>query len=288
MSLEPRDHQLISLGHYSMFTCDSHNVNTRIIIRVLRIILVVLPEHPSDTYVFTVKMEILLEPTSNKLMVQVKMEMETPRSSGVYFITTCSYSTDTSKELMKAQVYVSKLSCRYFEPLTILLFADEALEIPSSYRDEVGHHRVMGVLLWLLYAVNNKQLDVLVLRQQGSHERTRMVCLALWLIKLLIKHVFTKVDNLRPGTSGHNLIVKVVGAKLVLQKSKPNDRQMRIAECLVGDETGSILFTVRNNQVLPLSVALVRIIYTACGIREMKFLLLALSDVGYQMHLDLG
>ncbi|GJV16236.1 hypothetical protein Tco_1361559 [Tanacetum coccineum] len=108
-----------------MFTCHSHNVNTRIIIKVLPIILVVLPEHPSDTYVFTMKMEILLEPTSNKLMtfrlreqasrssqdleVQVKMEMEIPRSSGVNFITACSYSTDTSKDLMKAQVYVSKL-----------------------------------------------------------------------------------------------------------------------------------------------------------------------------------
>nr|GEV06084.1 retrovirus-related Pol polyprotein from transposon TNT 1-94 [Tanacetum cinerariifolium] len=41
--------------------------------------------------------------------VQVKMEMEIPRSSGVYFITACSYSTDTSKELMKVQVYASKL-----------------------------------------------------------------------------------------------------------------------------------------------------------------------------------
>ncbi|GJT60795.1 hypothetical protein Tco_1004328 [Tanacetum coccineum] len=50
-------------------TCSSHNVKTRIIIRVLRIILVVLPEHPSYTYVFTMKMEILLEPTSSKLMV---------------------------------------------------------------------------------------------------------------------------------------------------------------------------------------------------------------------------
>nr|GFA46662.1 RNA-directed DNA polymerase, eukaryota [Tanacetum cinerariifolium] len=38
--------------------------------RVLRIILVILPEHPSDTYVFTMKMEILLESTSNKLMVE--------------------------------------------------------------------------------------------------------------------------------------------------------------------------------------------------------------------------
>ncbi|GJT96695.1 hypothetical protein Tco_1092213 [Tanacetum coccineum] len=50
-------------------TCFSHNVKTRVIIRVLRIILVVLLEHPSDIYVFTMKMEILLEPTSNKLMV---------------------------------------------------------------------------------------------------------------------------------------------------------------------------------------------------------------------------
>ncbi|GKD43119.1 retrovirus-related pol polyprotein from transposon TNT 1-94 [Tanacetum coccineum] len=37
--------------------------------RVLRIILEILPEHPSDTQVFTMKMEILLEPTSNKLLV---------------------------------------------------------------------------------------------------------------------------------------------------------------------------------------------------------------------------
>nr|GEU82562.1 hypothetical protein [Tanacetum cinerariifolium] len=37
--------------------------------RVQRIILVILPKHPSDAYVFTMKMEILLESTSNKLMV---------------------------------------------------------------------------------------------------------------------------------------------------------------------------------------------------------------------------
>ncbi|GJT70139.1 hypothetical protein Tco_1029425 [Tanacetum coccineum] len=55
----------------------------RKILRVLRIILVVLPEHLSDTKVLAMKMEILLEPTSNKLLDQEKMEMETPRSSGV-------------------------------------------------------------------------------------------------------------------------------------------------------------------------------------------------------------
>ncbi|GJZ26695.1 hypothetical protein Tco_0570948 [Tanacetum coccineum] len=99
-------------------TCSSHNVKTKVIIRVLRIILVVLPEHPSDTYVFTMKMEILLEPTSNKLMVgrssqdlkvQVKMEMEIPHTSGVYFMTACSYSTNTSNDIRKVQAYVSKL-----------------------------------------------------------------------------------------------------------------------------------------------------------------------------------
>ncbi|GJU58101.1 hypothetical protein Tco_1235867 [Tanacetum coccineum] len=41
--------------------------------------------------------------------VKVKIEMEIPRYSGVNFITTCSYSFDKSKDIMKAQVYVSKL-----------------------------------------------------------------------------------------------------------------------------------------------------------------------------------
>ncbi|GKV14506.1 hypothetical protein SLEP1_g25370 [Rubroshorea leprosula] len=64
--------------------------------------------------------------------------------------------------------------------------------------------------------------------------------------------VFTKVDQLRPGTSGHTLTVKVVSTKMVLQKGRavgPHVRQMRIAECLIGDETGMIIFTARNEQV---------------------------------------
>ncbi|XP_043704885.1 uncharacterized protein At4g28440-like [Telopea speciosissima] len=66
------------------------------------------------------------------------------------------------------------------------------------------------------------------------------------------KPVFTKIDQLRPGTSGHTLTVKVVSSKMVLQKGRPDGpqvRQMRIAECLVGDETGIIVFTARNDQV---------------------------------------
>nr|GFA24873.1 opie2 pol protein [Tanacetum cinerariifolium] len=48
----------------------SHSVKSRNNSRVLRIILVIMPEHQSDIFViFTVTMEILLEPTSNKLLV---------------------------------------------------------------------------------------------------------------------------------------------------------------------------------------------------------------------------
>ncbi|GKA25072.1 hypothetical protein Tco_0711105 [Tanacetum coccineum] len=75
-----------------MYLFFTHCENKEYILRVLRIILVILPEHPSDTYVFTMKMEILLEPTSNKLMDYIMMEMQIPRSSIVKFIATCSYS----------------------------------------------------------------------------------------------------------------------------------------------------------------------------------------------------
>ncbi|KAH7858207.1 hypothetical protein Vadar_021303 [Vaccinium darrowii] len=73
------------------------------------------------------------------------------------------------------------------------------------------------------------------------------------------KPVFVKVDHLKPGTSGHTLTVKVLSANAVPQQKKGRSNsqllgkggggQARIAECLVGDETGTILFTARNEQV---------------------------------------
>ncbi|CAI9087404.1 OLC1v1021461C1 [Oldenlandia corymbosa var. corymbosa] len=77
----------------------------------------------------------------------------------------------------------------------------------------------------------------------------------------LRKPVFVKVDDLKPGTSGHTLTVKVLEANTVLNKKPRNpassfrgpslqqQQPSRIAECLVGDETGTILFTARNDQV---------------------------------------
>ena len=65
------------------------------------------------------------------------------------------------------------------------------------------------------------------------------------------KSVFTKVDQLKSGTGGHTLTVKVVSSKTVLQNGRSVSqhlRHTRIAECLVGDETGAIIFTARNDQ----------------------------------------
>ena len=73
------------------------------------------------------------------------------------------------------------------------------------------------------------------------------------------KPVFIKVDQLKPGTNGHTLTVKVVssepvktnvanrGGRSSMLLARPS-RPTRIAECLVGDETGTILFTARNEQ----------------------------------------
>ncbi|KAL2488731.1 Uncharacterized protein Fot_42023 [Forsythia ovata] len=69
------------------------------------------------------------------------------------------------------------------------------------------------------------------------------------------KLMFIKVDQLRPGINGHNLVVKAVSSKIVLQKGRPYGPQvcqMRIVECLVEDETMTILFTARNEQGIPL------------------------------------
>lgn len=63
---------------------------------------------------------------------------------------------------------------------------------------------------------------------------------------------FIKIEELRPGTSGHTITVKVVSSKMVLQRARPDfsqQRHFRIAECLVGDDTGVIVFTARNDQV---------------------------------------
>nr|GEX33681.1 uncharacterized mitochondrial protein AtMg00810-like [Tanacetum cinerariifolium] len=69
-SLEPiRDPIINLIRTQSMYNTCYSSYNNIWYQRVLRIILEILPEHQSDTKVFTVKMEILLEPMSNKLLL---------------------------------------------------------------------------------------------------------------------------------------------------------------------------------------------------------------------------
>nr|GEU32813.1 hypothetical protein [Tanacetum cinerariifolium] len=72
----------ISLGYFPLQTLVEHHQVHKVLTRVLHIILEIFPEHPSETYVFTVKMEILLEPTSNKLLALgvYDLRVATPRA----------------------------------------------------------------------------------------------------------------------------------------------------------------------------------------------------------------
>lgn len=51
---------------------------------------------------------------------------------------------------------------------------------------------------------------------------------------------------MRPGTHGHNLIVKVVSTNVVLEKTRIDGSKIRIAEAVLGDETGCVTLTARN------------------------------------------
>ncbi|KAJ4780831.1 hypothetical protein LUZ62_019177 [Rhynchospora pubera] len=63
------------------------------------------------------------------------------------------------------------------------------------------------------------------------------------------KPVFTKVELLKPESFGHTLTAKVLSSNPVPHKGSVGARATKIAECLIGDETGCILFTARNEQV---------------------------------------
>ncbi|AQL02807.1 Uncharacterized protein Zm00014a_001230 [Zea mays] len=67
--------------------------------------------------------------------------------------------------------------------------------------------------------------------------------------KTLRKPVFTTVDQLRPQTHGHTLTARVISARTVLDKPSTHIGRTRVAECLVGDSTGTVLVTARNEQV---------------------------------------
>eukprot|EP01103_Thecamoeba_quadrilineata_P002242 TRINITY_DN12232_c0_g1_i1.p2 TRINITY_DN12232_c0_g1~~TRINITY_DN12232_c0_g1_i1.p2 ORF type:complete len:143 (+),score=24.49 TRINITY_DN12232_c0_g1_i1:24-431(+) len=61
--------------------------------------------------------------------------------------------------------------------------------------------------------------------------------------------VFTNVDQLKPTTRGHNLVLKVQNSKVVVEKTRADGTKVSVAEAVVGDQTGIITLTARNEQI---------------------------------------
>jgi replication factor A1 len=104
----------------------------------------------------------------------------------------------------------------------------------------------------------------------------------------LRKPVFTTVDKLRPQTHGHTLVARVVSARTILDKPSPHMGRARLAECLVGDQTGTVLFTARRDQGLLLNSFILPLLLCECdsidpsrsvhGRRSNKFIRLLLEN----------
>ncbi|GLE01860.1 hypothetical protein PINS_up010698 [Pythium insidiosum] len=72
--------------------------------------------------------------------------------------------------------------------------------------------------------------------------------------KKLRKATYVKVKDLTPGTQGHNLVARVVSVKLLDEKKRFDGTSTRLAEVVLGDETGVVTFTARNEQIEALPV----------------------------------
>lgn len=62
------------------------------------------------------------------------------------------------------------------------------------------------------------------------------------------KPTFSKVADLQPGTKGLNLILKVVSITPAVERVG-HDNTLKIVEATVGDETGCVILSARNEQV---------------------------------------
>jgi replication factor A1 len=60
---------------------------------------------------------------------------------------------------------------------------------------------------------------------------------------------YIQVSSLEPQKVGFNLRVKVHDIKLIRNRTNLDGTKLRIAEALVGDETGCILLSLRNDQI---------------------------------------
>ena len=55
-----------------------------------------------------------------------------------------------------------------------------------------------------------------------------------------------KVENVTPGTHGHNLVLRIVSVTPLEAKKRQDGNAPRMVEAVVGDETGIVTLTARN------------------------------------------
>lgn len=60
---------------------------------------------------------------------------------------------------------------------------------------------------------------------------------------------FIQVESLEPQSVGFNLKVKVADIKLIRNRTNLDGTKLRIAEALVGDSTGCVYLSLRNDQI---------------------------------------
>ena len=65
----------------------------------------------------------------------------------------------------------------------------------------------------------------------------------------LAKPVFVKVEALSPASVGFNVIAKVGKIKRIMNRLNLDGSRLRISEAEIGDETGFILLSLRNDQI---------------------------------------
>ncbi|KDO26967.1 hypothetical protein SPRG_07680 [Saprolegnia parasitica CBS 223.65] len=60
---------------------------------------------------------------------------------------------------------------------------------------------------------------------------------------------YVKVKDLAPGTHGHNLVARVLSVEIISEKVQGDGTTSRIAEVLIGDETGTVIVSAWNEQI---------------------------------------
>lgn len=65
----------------------------------------------------------------------------------------------------------------------------------------------------------------------------------------LRRATYVTVDELDPNERGANLVVEVLSVEVVCANKRPDGTVIRVAEVLVGDESGCVVLTARNEQI---------------------------------------